>query len=128
MKRTRKPDISSESIGRLADMAPMQRVNAGSALVTVWTAKIDSRGRITLPKAIRQHLGVGPGDKLEFELVPDGRGALMWAKPSKVVDGFSRPLTDKTKEGVMRKKLNNAVPKRQAGTKGRTHTRLQNQS
>jgi AbrB family looped-hinge helix DNA binding protein len=112
MKRTRKPDISSESIGRLADMAPMQRVNAGSALVTVWTAKIDSRGRITLPKAIRQHLGVGRGDKLEFELVPDGQGALMRAKPSKVIDEFPSPLADKTKEAVIRKKLNDTVPKR----------------
>lgn len=125
--RTRKSDITSESVGRLADIgkdasrsikhegrmvAPMQRVNAGSSLVTVWTAKIDSRGRITLPKAIRQHLGVVPGDKVEFELLPDGRGALIRAKPAKVIDGFPSPLADKTKEIVMLRKLNNAAPKR----------------
>jgi AbrB family looped-hinge helix DNA binding protein len=47
------------------------------------TYQMDSRGRITLPKHIRQHLGIGPGDRIEFELMPDGQGVLIRAKPSK---------------------------------------------
>ncbi|MBW4028861.1 MAG: AbrB/MazE/SpoVT family DNA-binding domain-containing protein [Acidobacteria bacterium] len=90
----------------------MLRVNADSAPGTVWTSKIESRGRITLPKAIRQHLGIVPGDKVEFELLPDGRGALMRAKTPKAIDGFPSPLADKTKKAFMLKKLNKAVPKR----------------
>jgi AbrB family looped-hinge helix DNA binding protein len=31
------------------------------------TARITSKGQITVPKAVRQHLGVEPGDSLEFE-------------------------------------------------------------
>jgi antitoxin PrlF len=31
-----------------------------------------SKGQITLPKAIREHLGVGAGDRLNFEIGPGG--------------------------------------------------------
>ena len=30
------------------------------------TAKITSKGQITLPKEVRRRLGVGPGDQVEF--------------------------------------------------------------
>ncbi len=30
------------------------------------TAKITSKGQITLPKEVRRRLGVGPGDEVEF--------------------------------------------------------------
>ena len=30
------------------------------------TAKITSKGQITLPKEVRKRLGVGPGDEVEF--------------------------------------------------------------
>ena len=33
---------------------------------TVATAKITSKGQITLPKEVRRRLGVGPGDQVEF--------------------------------------------------------------
>jgi bifunctional DNA-binding transcriptional regulator/antitoxin component of YhaV-PrlF toxin-antitoxin module len=50
----------------------------------MWKLTVRSRGRITLPKDLLQHLGVGPGDEIEFELLPDAQGALMWGKPSKI--------------------------------------------
>jgi antitoxin PrlF len=34
-------------------------------------AKITSKGQITVPKEIRDRLGVGPGDTLEFEFDGD---------------------------------------------------------
>lgn len=30
------------------------------------TAKITSKGQITLPKEVRRRLGIGPGDEVEF--------------------------------------------------------------
>jgi AbrB family looped-hinge helix DNA binding protein len=30
------------------------------------------KSQVTLPKAIREHLGVGPGDRVAFEPLPDG--------------------------------------------------------
>lgn len=35
------------------------------------TAKITSKGQITIPKAVRERLGVGPGDRLEFVIEGD---------------------------------------------------------
>ena len=50
----------------------------------MWNVTVRCRGRITLPKDLLQHLGVGPGDKIEFELLPDGSGALMRGKTTKI--------------------------------------------
>ncbi|MEE8271030.1 MAG: AbrB/MazE/SpoVT family DNA-binding domain-containing protein [Alphaproteobacteria bacterium] len=36
------------------------------------SAKVTSKGQITLPKAIRDALGVGTGDRVEFLVEPDG--------------------------------------------------------
>ncbi len=36
------------------------------------TATVTSKGQITLPKPIRQCLGVGPGDRVAFHVLPDG--------------------------------------------------------
>lgn len=36
------------------------------------TATITSKSQITLPKAVREELGVGPGDKVQFVPTRDG--------------------------------------------------------
>ena len=35
-------------------------------------SKMNKRGQVTVPKAIREALGVGPGDKLRYAIVDDG--------------------------------------------------------
>lgn len=35
--------------------------------------RITKKGQVTLPKAIRDHLGVREGDEVCFEIAPDGR-------------------------------------------------------
>jgi antitoxin PrlF len=35
-------------------------------------SKLTSKGRMTIPKAIRDSLGMKPGDRMTFTLVPDG--------------------------------------------------------
>ncbi|MDJ0920012.1 MAG: AbrB/MazE/SpoVT family DNA-binding domain-containing protein [Henriciella sp.] len=46
------------------------------------TATITSKGQLTLPKAIREALGLGPGDKVTFVEMEDGNYAVMPAKGS----------------------------------------------
>ena len=35
-------------------------------------AKVTSKGQVTIPKEVRQALGVEPGDRVSFVLRPDG--------------------------------------------------------
>jgi AbrB family looped-hinge helix DNA binding protein len=37
------------------------------------SSRITSKGQITVPKAIRETLGVGPGDRIAFRVQEDGR-------------------------------------------------------
>ena len=41
------------------------------------------KSQITLPKAIRDYLGVSPGERVTFEPMPDGRVAIAAASPPK---------------------------------------------
>jgi AbrB family looped-hinge helix DNA binding protein len=34
---------------------------------------VTQKGQVTIPKPIRDHLGIGPGSKVEFKRAPDGR-------------------------------------------------------
>jgi antitoxin PrlF len=33
---------------------------------------VSSKGQVTIPKSIREDLGIGPGDEVEFERTPTG--------------------------------------------------------
>lgn len=46
------------------------------------STKITSRGRITVPKSIRDHLGLKPGSAVVFELLPGGEVVLRLAGKS----------------------------------------------
>ena len=36
-----------------------------------------SKGQVTIPKAVRDYLGLGPGSRVSFERMPDGRVELV---------------------------------------------------
>jgi antitoxin PrlF len=38
---------------------------------------VTSKGQVTIPKAVRDRLNIKPGNKVEFELAPDGRIVLV---------------------------------------------------
>jgi AbrB family looped-hinge helix DNA binding protein len=40
------------------------------------TTLVTSKGRVTIPKPVRDRLGIVPGSAVEFELGPDGRVTL----------------------------------------------------
>lgn len=43
-------------------------------------AKITAKGQTSLPAEVRAKLGVGPGDRVEFDLMPDGTFSLRKAR------------------------------------------------
>jgi AbrB family looped-hinge helix DNA binding protein len=52
-------------------------------------ATVTSKGQITVPSALRQALGVSPGDRLRFVRSPDGSIRLEARKRRRIVD-FAR--------------------------------------
>jgi len=51
---------------------------------------ITVKGQATIPKAIREHLGLEPGDRLKFFLHPDGSVVLLPKLPARTLRGFLR--------------------------------------
>jgi AbrB family looped-hinge helix DNA binding protein len=58
---------------------------------------ITSKGQATIPKAIREHLGLKPGDHIKFFIHPDGGVLLLPKIPTAALRGFlrsaKRPVT-----------------------------------
>ena len=49
---------------------------------------VTARGQVTFRKEVLQRLGIKPGDKIELELLPDGRGIIQAARPVGRVSDF----------------------------------------
>ena len=58
---------------------------------------ITSKGQATIPKSIRDHLGLKPGDRLKFFINADGTVALLPKRPAAAMRGIvkapRRPVT-----------------------------------
>jgi antitoxin PrlF len=55
------------------------------------TATMTSKGQITIPKEVRSHLGVAPGDRLDFAIGPDGTvRVLLLSRPVQELFGLLR--------------------------------------
>ncbi len=58
-------------------------------------AKVTSKGQITLPKEVRDTLGVRPGMHVEFEVVEPGRVVMRRQVPPEVFKRWRGYLKDK---------------------------------
>ncbi len=56
------------------------------------TATVTSKGQITLPKAVRDLLDIGPGSIVDFERAPDGRIVLVKVEEHVRPSRFARLL------------------------------------
>ena len=56
------------------------------------TPALTVKSQVTIPKPIRDYLGVGPGERIQFETLPHGRVVISAAKkaPKKAVNPFSK--------------------------------------
>lgn len=62
------------------------------------TLTVTARGQVTFRKEVLQHLGIRPGEKIELDLLPDGRGMIKAARPTGTIDGFVGLLAGRTKK------------------------------
>lgn len=49
---------------------------------------ITGKGQATIPKAIREHLGLQPGDRVKFFIHPDGSVVLLPKVPTSTLRGI----------------------------------------
>ena len=68
------------------------------------------KSQVTVPKEIRLFLGIGPGERIKFEPLPDGRVAIAPVEPrkSKAVDPFER-MKGSGKRGASTEKVMRAT-------------------
>jgi antitoxin PrlF len=77
---------------------------------------LTSKGQATIPKAIRAHLGLKPGDRLKFFMHPDGSVVLLPKRPASILRGIvkaRRPVTiEEMGEAAATGAAANALPRR----------------
>ena len=59
---------------------------------------VTAKGQVTFRKDVLKHLGIKPGDKIELDLLPDGKGLLRAAKPVGGINGFVGFLAGRTRK------------------------------
>ena len=51
---------------------------------------ITSKGQATIPKAVREHLQLAPGDRVKFFIHPDGSVVLLPKRPATILRGIAK--------------------------------------
>ena len=80
------------------------------------TLTVTARGQVTFRKDVLRHLGIAPGEKIEVDLLPDGRVALMAARPAGRIEDFAGVLAGRTQKIATLDEINEAAA---AGWTGR---------
>ncbi len=81
------------------------------------TLTVTAKGQVTFRKDVLQHLGIKPGEKIELDLLPDGRGLLKAARPAATIEGFCGLLAGQTKKVATIEEINAARAQGWAGKK-----------
>jgi bifunctional DNA-binding transcriptional regulator/antitoxin component of YhaV-PrlF toxin-antitoxin module len=69
---------------------------------------VTARGQVTLRKEVLKHLGIKPGDKIEFDLLPNAQGLVRAAQPAASIGGFVGLLAGRTKKVATLEEMNEA--------------------
>jgi bifunctional DNA-binding transcriptional regulator/antitoxin component of YhaV-PrlF toxin-antitoxin module len=85
--------------------------------ITMTILTVTARGQVTFRKDVLQHLGIRPGEKIELDLLPDGRGILKAARPAGTIDGFVGLLAGRTGKIATIEEINTATAQAWAGQK-----------
>ena len=80
---------------------------------------ITLKGQATIPKAVRKHLGLKPGDRVKFFLHPDGTVVLLPKLPVTALRGFLK----RPRRPVSLERMREAVATGVAGANGAAETR-----
>jgi len=71
---------------------------------------VTARGQVTFRKDVLKHLGIGPGDKIRLDLLPDGRAELKADRPQgswRTLQGFLKGRTSGARLSI--KEINKTI-------------------
>ena len=77
---------------------------------------ITIKGQATIPKAVREHLGLKPGDRIKFFFHPDGSVVLLPKLPTSALRGIvksrrQRPVTIEEMDAAVAEGAADGVPR-----------------
>ena len=78
---------------------------------------VTERGQVTFRKDVLQHLGIKPGEKIELDLLPDGRGVLKAARSAGTINDFIGLFAGKTNKILSIEEMNEITATGWAGKK-----------
>lgn len=76
---------------------------------------VTARGQVTFKKEVLQHLGIRPGEKIELDLLPDGRAMLKAARQTGTIADFVGLLAGRTNKVATMEEINEAAAQGWAG-------------
>jgi len=76
---------------------------------------VTAKGQVTLKRDLLQHLGVRPGERIEFDKLPDGALRIKAARPAGSIDAFLGLLAGKTRKVATIEEMNEAAAAGWAG-------------
>jgi antitoxin PrlF len=77
--------------------------------------KVTAKGQVTLRKDVLKHLGVRPGDKIQLDVLPNGKVELKAVCAKEGWDRLFGLLAGKTKKVVTIEEMNDAIERGWAG-------------
>jgi bifunctional DNA-binding transcriptional regulator/antitoxin component of YhaV-PrlF toxin-antitoxin module len=83
--------------------------------IAMTTLTVTARGQVTFRKDVLQHLGIKPGEKIELDLLPDGRGIIKAVRPTGKINGFVGLLAGRSKKVATIEEINEATAQGWAG-------------
>jgi bifunctional DNA-binding transcriptional regulator/antitoxin component of YhaV-PrlF toxin-antitoxin module len=79
------------------------------------TLTVTAKGQVTFKKDVLQHLGIKAGEKIELDLLPDGRGVLKAARQTGTIADFVGLLANRTQKIATIEELDKAAAQGWAG-------------
>lgn len=79
------------------------------------TLTVTAKGQVTLRKEVLGHLGIVPGQKVEVDMLPNGRLELRAARPTGSIENFIGCLKRPATKALSIEEMNEVIAKGWAG-------------
>ncbi|MEJ8852928.1 AbrB/MazE/SpoVT family DNA-binding domain-containing protein [Variovorax robiniae] len=76
---------------------------------------VTMKGQVTLKRDLLQHLGIKPGERIEFDKMPGGELRVKASRPAGDIRAFFGCLADKTTRKLTIEEINEAIAAGWAG-------------